>query len=84
MAKYINKRIKDHIDYAIKTNPMNFAQIDVSPRDGLISWDEYHAHFLRSRGLAESYVINHDEKQHTKLDRKTKGNFPSVLNIQVK
>lgn len=75
MARYINKQIKEHIDLAIKMNPINFAKIDIAPRDGLVSWDEYHAHFLRSRGLEEAYVKNHNEKQHIKLDRKTKGMY---------
>lgn len=73
LARYINGRVRDHVDMAIKTNPMNFAAIDVSPRDGLVTWDEYHSFFLKSRGLDDDYIKNHDEKKHIPLDRKTKG-----------
>lgn len=66
---------------AIKTNPMNFAEIDVSPRDGLVTWDEYHAFFLRSRGFNDAYIKNHDEKKHIPLDRKTKGFYLKFFNL---
>lgn len=72
IARYINERIKQHIELAIKVNPIIFAEIDGSPRDGLISWDEYHKYFLLSRGYDEEYIKNHNEKRHIKLDRKTK------------
>ncbi|KAG4069741.1 hypothetical protein HA402_003182 [Bradysia odoriphaga] len=72
LARFINGRVRDHVDMAIKTNPHNFAAIDVSPRDGLVTWDEYHAFFLKSRGLNDEYIRNHDEKKHILLDRKTK------------
>lgn len=73
MARFVNNRIREHIDLAIKSNPRNFADIDVAPRDGLISWEEYHAHFLRQRGHDENYIEQHNEKKHVELDRKGKG-----------
>ena len=73
LAKYINKQICEHIRTAIKMNPMQFAEIDVMPRDGLVTWHEYHAYFLRKRGFDESYIGSHNEKKHIKLDRKAKG-----------
>lgn len=72
VAKYINLRIRDHIDTSIKRNPQIFAEIDKSPLDGLISWNEYHTHFLHNLKLDEGYIANHDEKKHVKLDRKAK------------
>ena len=72
LAKYINLKIQDHIDTAIKRNPQIFAEIDKSPVDGLVSWDEYHAYFLKNLNLDDNYINNHDEKKHTKLDRKFK------------
>lgn len=72
LAKYINLRIRDHIDTSIKRNPQIFAEIDKSPLDGLITWNEYHTFFLKKLKLDENYIKNHDEKQHVKLDRKAK------------
>lgn len=74
LAKYINLKICDHIDSAIKRNPQIFSEIDKSPVDGLVSWNEYHTYFLKNLkiGLDESYITNHDEKKHLKLDRKSK------------
>lgn len=72
LAKYINLMIIDHIDTSIKKNPQIFAEIDKMPTDGLVSWNEYHAYFLKNLKLDESYIKNHDEKNHVKLDRKSK------------
>lgn len=72
MARYINKRVRDHIQHSIRTNPVNFAKIDVAPRDGLVSWDEYHAYFLREKGLPQGYIESHTESKHVALDRSAK------------
>lgn len=72
MGKYINAKIHDHIDNAIRNNPIYFAKIDLSPKDGLISWEEYHAYFLKKRGLDDEYIRGHDENKHIVLDRKSK------------
>lgn len=72
MAKYINLKICDHIGESIKRNPQIFSEIDKTPVDGLVSWNEYHTYFLKNLKLDESYINNHDEKKHLKLDRKSK------------
>lgn len=74
LAKFLNLKICDHIDTAIKRNPQVFSEIDKSPTDGLVSWNEYHSYFLKNLkiGLDESYINKHDEKKHLKLDRKAK------------
>lgn len=74
LAKYINLKIQDHIDTAIKRNPQIFSEIDKTPIDGLVTWDEYHTHFLKNLklDLDDNYISNHDEKKHVKLDRKAK------------
>lgn len=74
LAKYINLKICDHIDSSIKRNPQIFSEIDKAPTDGLVTWNEYHAYFLKNLklGLDESYIKSHDEKKHLKLDRKSK------------
>lgn len=72
LAKYINLKICDHIDSSIKRNPQIFSEIDKTPIDGLVSWNEYHTYFLKNLKLDDSYIKNHDEKKHLKLDRKSK------------
>lgn len=72
LAKYINLKICDHIDSSIKRNPQIFSEIDKTPVDGLVSWSEYHSYFLKNLKLDDSYINNHDEKKHLKLDRKAK------------
>lgn len=69
LAKYINFKIRDHIDTAIRSNPTTFVEIDLKPRDGLISWDEYQTFSLRERGLDDSYK---KKKAFDTLDRKVK------------
>ncbi|XP_062565890.1 45 kDa calcium-binding protein [Armigeres subalbatus] len=69
LAKYINFKIRDHIDDAIRTNPTTFVEIDQKPRDGLVSWDEYQSHSLREKGIAESYM---KKSLFDTLDRKVR------------
>lgn len=69
LAKYINFKIRDHIDNAIRTNPSTFVEIDHKPRDGLISWDEYQSYSFRQKGIAETYM---KKSLFDTLDRKVK------------
>lgn len=69
LAKYINFKIRDHIDNAIRTNPSTFVEIDHKPRDGLVSWDEYQSFSLRQKGIAETYM---KKSLFDTLDRKVK------------
>ena len=72
LGRFINKNINEHIKNSIQMNAVNFAQIDLNPRDGLITWEEYHKFFLREHGLDETYVKEHSELKHIKLNRKAK------------
>uniref|UniRef100_A0A1B0CV08 EF-hand domain-containing protein n=2 Tax=Lutzomyia longipalpis TaxID=7200 RepID=A0A1B0CV08_LUTLO len=72
LAKFINGRVREHIQAAVRANPFAFAEIDLSPRDGLVTWEEYHAHFLKEHGLDEDYIGSHNEQKHVGLNRKTK------------
>ncbi|XP_055638848.1 45 kDa calcium-binding protein [Toxorhynchites rutilus septentrionalis] len=56
LAKYINFKIRDHIDYAIRSNPTIFVDIDQKPRDGLVSWDEYQSYALRDKRTNEGHL----------------------------
>ncbi|XP_053696222.1 45 kDa calcium-binding protein [Sabethes cyaneus] len=58
LAKYINYKIRDHIDNAIRNNPTTFVEIDQKPRDGLVSWDEYQTYAMRQKGLKEKHPQN--------------------------
>lgn len=81
MEKYIHKSIVRHIQMGIRLNPICFQRIDTDPRDGLVTWDEYHAYFLRQKGVPESYIASHanwiDDSQ-VPLDRLAKGEIFSV------
>ncbi|XP_052867091.1 45 kDa calcium-binding protein [Anopheles cruzii] len=70
LAKYINFKIREHIDEAIRTNPTMFVEIDHKPRDGLVSWDEYQNYWLHEKGIEGD---SHMKKSvFDKLDRKVK------------
>uniref|UniRef100_A0A1A9VB80 EF-hand domain-containing protein n=1 Tax=Glossina austeni TaxID=7395 RepID=A0A1A9VB80_GLOAU len=72
LAQYINKNIVDHIDEAIRLNPREFRRVDISPADGLITWDEYHRFFLKEHGMTEADIDEHNEIKHTGLNRKAR------------
>uniref|UniRef100_A0A182T9V9 EF-hand domain-containing protein n=1 Tax=Anopheles maculatus TaxID=74869 RepID=A0A182T9V9_9DIPT len=70
LAKFINFKIREHIDEAIRTNPIMFVELDHKPRDGLVSWDEYQSYWLRENGIqGDSHM---KKSMFDKLDRKVK------------
>ncbi|XP_043266627.1 45 kDa calcium-binding protein isoform X2 [Venturia canescens] len=71
LARWIHGKITEHIERAMRQNIGLFTVIDNNPRNGEISWEEYHAHFLRSHGLSESYIVSH-KKKHSELSRSMK------------
>uniref|UniRef100_A0A1I8PA05 EF-hand domain-containing protein n=1 Tax=Stomoxys calcitrans TaxID=35570 RepID=A0A1I8PA05_STOCA len=72
LGQYINKNIVDHIDEAIQLNPREFRRVDISPADGLITWEEYHRYFLKEHGMTEADIDEHNEIKHTALNRKAR------------
>lgn len=70
MARFINRRIRDHIEASIRNNPIQFSEIDQSPRNGLVTWDEYYTYFLKSLGYDSTNIRQADQKQN--LDRNIK------------
>lgn len=72
LARYINRRIREHIEASIRNNPILFSQIDQSPRNGLVTWDEYYIYFLKSLGYDDAFIRQVDRKRNSNLDRKTK------------
>ncbi|XP_014290081.1 45 kDa calcium-binding protein [Halyomorpha halys] len=71
ISEYIHKRTTLHIEEAMKENFGLFMSIDKNPRNGVISWSEYHAYFLLTHGVDEEYIRNHPEK-HPGLGRSLK------------
>lgn len=67
-------KIMEHITVAVSNNYALFTLIDISPKNGAISWKEYHTYFLKKRGFSSKYVKEHDEKRHKGLQRSIKGN----------
>lgn len=72
LAMYLNKKINEHIEEAIQLNPREFRRVDVSPADGLITWEEYHRFFLKEHGMTEADIDEHNEIRHTGLNRKAR------------
>ncbi|XP_061393762.1 45 kDa calcium-binding protein [Musca vetustissima] len=72
LGQYINKNIVDHIDEAIQLNPREFRRVDISPADGLVTWEEYHRYFLKEHGMTEADIDEHNEIKHTALNRKAR------------
>ncbi|KAF5294061.1 hypothetical protein FQA39_LY13535 [Lamprigera yunnana] len=72
LSKWIRIKIIEHITVAVSNNYVLFSHIDINPKDGVISWKEYHSYFLRKRGFSDKYIRNHDEKRHKGLQRSIK------------
>ncbi|KAF5303096.1 hypothetical protein FQR65_LT08428 [Abscondita terminalis] len=72
LSKWIRLKIIEHITRAVSNNYILFSKIDVNPKNGEISWKEYHKYFLKKRGFSNKYIRNHDEKRHKGLQRPIK------------
>lgn len=73
LAHWIRRKIVEHISTAVSNNYGLFTLIDTSPRNGVITWKEYHTYFLKKRGFSDKYVESHDERRHKGLQRSIKG-----------
>lgn len=73
LAQWIRMKIVEHITMAVSNNYGLFTLIDVNPKNGVVTWNEYHAYFLKKRGFNSKYVGKHDEKRHKGLQRSLKG-----------
>ncbi|KYQ56791.1 45 kDa calcium-binding protein [Trachymyrmex zeteki] len=71
LAKWIHAKITEHITRAMRENVGLFTAIDNNPRNGEVSWEEYHAYFLRTHGFSEAYINSHDKK-HSEMPRTLK------------
>ncbi|XP_063231033.1 45 kDa calcium-binding protein isoform X5 [Bacillus rossius redtenbacheri] len=70
LANWINNKVQEHITQALQENFGLFTAIDIQPRNGVVSWSEYHAHFLKQRGFSHEYI--HKHKSHRTLTRSMK------------
>lgn len=71
LSDWINEKIQEHISEALRENFGLFVSIDNKPRNGMISWEEYHTYFLQQKGFSREYAENHDKK-HRGLNRSMK------------
>ncbi|XP_065351887.1 45 kDa calcium-binding protein [Cloeon dipterum] len=71
LVSWINLKIQHHISLALKENFLMFTMVDSNPRNGLVSWEEYHHYFLKKHGVNDTYIKNHDKK-HRGLVRSIK------------
>lgn len=72
LSLWIRKKILEHITLAVSNNFNLFSQIDVDPKNGVVTWKEYHSYFLKKRGFSGKYLKNHDEKRHKGMLRSMK------------
>ncbi|KAF7285214.1 hypothetical protein GWI33_011537 [Rhynchophorus ferrugineus] len=72
LSQWIRIKIVQHISEAVGNNYGLFMKIDINPRNGVVTWKEYHAYFLRKRGFSEKFVHSHDERRHKGLQRAIK------------
>ncbi|XP_017784780.1 PREDICTED: 45 kDa calcium-binding protein isoform X1 [Nicrophorus vespilloides] len=72
LSEWIRMKIIEHITSAVSNNYGLFSLIDRNPKNGVVSWKEYHSYFLKKRGFSKKYVKNHDEKRHKGLERSLK------------
>lgn len=72
LSLWIRQKIIEHITTAVSNNYGLFSLIDRNPRNGVVTWKEYHSYFLKKRGFSRKYVRNHDEKRHKGLERSLK------------
>lgn len=58
----------------VKFNDINYHRVSCAfaiAVAGEVSWEEYHAYFLRTHGFSETYINSHDKK-HSELSRTLK------------
>ncbi|KAK9879605.1 hypothetical protein WA026_006670 [Henosepilachna vigintioctopunctata] len=72
LSFWIRKKIMEHITLAVSNNYNLFSQIDTDPKNGVITWKEYHSYFLKKRGFSGKYIKTHDERRHKGLLRSVK------------
>lgn len=70
LAFFINQNIIKHVRIAKHSNHKLFVSVDVDPKDEVLSWNEYHAYFLKKNGISDENAVSHNNEN--KLNRKLK------------
>lgn len=71
LSSWISSKIKEHLNLALKENIFMFTAIDQNPRNGQVSWDEFHRYFLKQHGYDDKYIEDH-KKDHKGMPRELK------------
>lgn len=72
LRNWIISKVKEHLQGALRENIFLFTAIDTEPRNGQVSWKEYHSWFLKKNGNNDTKSFVHDET-HPELKRSIKG-----------
>lgn len=67
LAFFINQNIIKHVRIAKHSNHKLFLIVDISPKDGFLSWNEYQAYFLKRNGVQDEFTQSNGDKRHRKL-----------------
>ncbi|KAK7055020.1 45 kDa calcium-binding protein, partial [Halocaridina rubra] len=71
LTTWISSKIKEHLTLALRENFFMFTAIDQNPRNGVVSWDEYHRYFLKQHSYSDKYIDEHKEN-HKGMPRELK------------
>ncbi|KAK4011966.1 45 kDa calcium-binding protein [Daphnia magna] len=71
LRNWIISKVKEHLQGALRENIFLFTAIDMNPRNGHVSWTEYHSWFLKKNGNNDTKPGDHDE-MHPELGRSIK------------
>ncbi|XP_046458033.1 45 kDa calcium-binding protein-like [Daphnia pulex] len=71
LRNWIISKVKEHLQGALRENIFLFTAIDMNPRNGHVSWTEYHTWFLKKNGNNNTKTGDHDE-MHPELERSIK------------
>ena len=73
LRNWIISKVKEHIQGALRENIFLFTAIDTDPRNGAVSWDEYHAWFLKKNGINSTEFESPHDEHHAELSRNLRG-----------
>ncbi|KAK3864221.1 hypothetical protein Pcinc_030079 [Petrolisthes cinctipes] len=59
LSSWISIKTKEHLTLALRENFFMFTAIDQNPRNGVVSWDEYHYYFLKQHGYDDEFIKDH-------------------------
>lgn len=73
LRNWIISKVKEHLQGALRENIFLFTSIDKDPRNGQVSWDEYHAWFFKKNGINTTESEKDKNDNHAELDRSLRG-----------